>query len=69
MNEEIQRTTKMKIKDKEFSKELVEVLMGEEGTESLKEEWSPIAEAIENPDRLPFLVSEIMEIEKTKELR
>ena len=69
MNEEIQRRSKIKIKDKEFSKELVEVLMGEEGTESLEEEWIPVAEAIEHPDRLPFLVSEIMDMEKTKELR
>jgi len=69
MNEEIQRTSKVEIKDREFSKELVEVLMGEEGTESLEEEWMPVAEAIEDPDRLPFLVSEIMDMEKSKELR
>ncbi len=69
MNEEIQRTSKIKIKDKEFSKELVEVLIGEEGTESIEEEWIPVAEAIENPDRLPFLVSKIIDMEKTKELR
>lgn len=43
--------------------------MGEKDTESLKEEWIPIAEAIENPDQLAFLVSEIMDMEKTKELR
>jgi len=69
MNEEIQRRSMIKIKDKEFSEELVEVLMGEEGAESLEEEWMPVAEAIETPDRLPFLVSEIMDVEKTKELR
>jgi len=43
--------------------------MGEEGAESLEEEWIPVVEAIENPNRLPFLVSEIMDMEKTKELR
>ncbi len=69
MNEEIPRTSKIKVEGKEFSKELVEVLMGKKDAESLEEKWIPIAEAIENPDRLPFLVSEIMDIEKTKELR
>ncbi len=69
MNEEIQRKSKIKIKDKEFSKELVEVLNGEEGAESLEEKWTPVAEAIEDPNRLPFLLSEIMDMEKTKELR
>ncbi len=69
MNKEVQRKSKIKVQGKEFSKELVEILMGEKGTKSLEEEWIPVAEAIENPDRLPFLVSEIMDMEKTKELR
>ncbi|MBS3781907.1 MAG: hypothetical protein KGY66_03245 [Candidatus Thermoplasmatota archaeon] len=69
MNEEVQRSPKIEIRDKKFSRELVQILMGDENADSLKEEWLPIAEAIEDPDRLPFLVSEIMDMEKTKELR
>ncbi len=69
MNKETQKTSKVEIQDKKFSRELVEVLMGERGTKNLKEEWFPLAEALEYPDRLPFLVSEIMDLEKTKELR
>ncbi|MEF8832470.1 MAG: hypothetical protein V5A66_03005 [Candidatus Thermoplasmatota archaeon] len=69
MNEEAQKISKMEVQDREFSRELVEVLIGEEDADSIEEEWIPIAEAIENPDRLPFFVSEILEMEKTKELR
>ncbi len=69
MNEEKQRTSKVEIKEKEFSRELIEVLVGEEGAVDLEEGWLPVAEALEEPDRLPFLVSEILELEKTNELR
>lgn len=69
MNEEAQKISKIEVQDREFSRELVEVLIGEEDADSIEEEWIPIAEAIENPDRLPFFVSEILEMEKTKELR
>ncbi len=69
MNEEVQRKSKIDVQGKEFSKELVEILTGEEGAESLEKEWVPVAEAIEYPDRLPFLISKIMDMEKTKELR
>ncbi len=69
MAEEVRNTSKIVVGDKEFSKETVEVLSGERGAEELKEEWIPVAEAVERPDDLPFLVSDILEIEKTKELR
>ncbi len=61
--------TYIKLKDSEFSKETIEMLKGEEGVEELNEEWLPVAKAIENPERLPFLVAEILEMEKSKELR
>ncbi|MFP4000916.1 MAG: hypothetical protein ACLFU5_03330 [Thermoplasmata archaeon] len=69
MNKENTESSKIKIQDKEFSRELVDVMMEEEGAETLNEEWLPVAEAIEDPERLPFLVSKIMDLEKTKELR
>ncbi|MFP4141766.1 MAG: hypothetical protein ACLFSM_07070 [Thermoplasmata archaeon] len=69
MNKENTESSKIKIQDKEFSRELVDVMMEEEGAETLNEEWLPVAEAIEDPERLPFLVSKIMDLEKIKELR
>lgn len=69
MVEEAKNSSKITIKGKDLSKKTVEILMGEKGAEELKEEWLPVAQAVERPDELPFLVSEILELEKTKELR
>ncbi len=69
MVEEAKNSSKITIKGKELSKKTIEILMGEKGAEELKEEWLPVAQAIERPDELPFLVSKILELEKTKELR
>ena len=57
------------IDGEEYSKETVEVLMGEKGTEGLKDEWKPIAKALSCPKELPFLLEDIVDIENDKKLR
>jgi len=52
-----------------LSKGIVEVLMGEKGEETLKEEWIPVAKALDDPKELPFLMDQILDIEATDELR
>lgn len=57
------------IDGEEYSKETVEVLMGEKGTDGLREGWKPIAKALSHPKELPFLLEDIVDIENDKELR
>lgn len=59
----------VEIDGKKFTKRIIEVIIGEREVEELKEDWLPIAEALEHPDRLPFLVSDILKVEKTSKLR
>ncbi len=59
----------MEIDGKRFTRRTIEVLQGEEGVEDLRDEWIPIAEALDYPEKFPFLVSDILDVEKSKELR
>ncbi|MEF8874440.1 MAG: hypothetical protein V5A88_07205, partial [Candidatus Thermoplasmatota archaeon] len=52
-----------------FKQHTVEVIMGEEGTEELKEGWLPIAEALQYPERFSLLLDDILDVEKTSGLR
>lgn len=62
---------KIKIGDREFSQETIDLITGEKGSQAqeVKDEWIPILGAIEEPEELPFLISDIVEIEPTEELR
>ncbi len=63
------RNKYFEIDDVKVSRETVEVLMGVKGTEEFTEDWSPVIKAIDDPDELPFLLSDIDELEATDELR
>ncbi len=52
-----------------FKQHIIDVIMGEEGAEDLKEGWLPIAEALQYPERFPLLLDDILDVEKSKELR
>ena len=60
---------RVKIGEESFSKEIIELLSGEENSEELKDEWIPLAKALDNPDDLPFLLSKIKYLESDDELR
>ncbi|MFW5898729.1 MAG: hypothetical protein ACOCT7_02610 [Candidatus Saliniplasma sp.] len=64
-----QSKDRIEINGEKFSKDIVAILSGEEEVEDLKEEWAPVARAIEEPEKLPFLLSDIKELESTEELR
>ncbi|MFO7792451.1 MAG: hypothetical protein R6W73_05640 [Candidatus Saliniplasma sp.] len=52
-----------------ISKNVISILEGEEGAKDLNEEWVPIAISIEEPEKLPYLISDIKELEPTEDLR
>lgn len=52
-----------------FTQHMIDVIMGEEGAEDLKEEWLPIAEALQHPERFPLLLNDILDVENSSELR
>lgn len=60
---------RLNIDGEEYSRETVEVLMGEKEVNELKEEWKPVAKALSNPKELPFLLDDIVDIGNDKELR
>ena len=60
---------KIEIDGENISKQVVELLAGEKGSEDLKDEWIPVAKAIDEPDELPYLISDIQELEGDEELR
>ena len=64
-----QSKDQIEIDGEKFSKDVVSILAGEEKADELNNEWIPVAKAIEEPEKLPFLLSDIKELESTEELR
>ncbi len=64
-----QSKNQIEIDGEKLSKDVISILAGEEEAEDLNEEWVPVAKAIEEPEKLPFLLSDIKELESTEELR
>ncbi len=52
-----------------FKQHILDVIMGEEGADDLEEGWLPIAEALQYPERFPLLLNDILDVEKSSELR
>lgn len=60
---------RIKIGDEYLSKEIISILAGEKDSEEIKEEWIPLAKALNDPEDLPYLLSEIKDIEANDDLR
>ena len=60
---------RIKIEDEYLSKEIISVLAGEKDSEKIKDEWIPLAKALNDPEDLPYLLSEIKDIEANDDLR
>jgi hypothetical protein len=60
---------KIKVHQKEFSKEVVELLAGKRGATNVSKTLLPVLEAIDNPKELPFLLEEINGMKPNDEIR
>ncbi|MFP4609166.1 MAG: hypothetical protein ACLFNY_06260 [Candidatus Aenigmatarchaeota archaeon] len=69
MNSKNRNTDHVEINDKKIPRKIIEVLEGEKGEEELREEWIPIAEALKDPEEFPFLLSDILKVKRSRELR
>ncbi|MGM0404945.1 MAG: hypothetical protein ACQEQM_02235 [Thermoplasmatota archaeon] len=64
-----QSKNQIEIDGEKFSKDVVSILAGQEEADEFNNEWIPVTKAIEEPEKLPFLLSDIKELESTEELR
>ncbi len=62
-------TRHIEIDNKKISQRTLEVIKGEKGIDEIKEDWIPIAKALEYPEEFPFLLSDILKVKKDVELR
>lgn len=60
---------KIEINGRKVSQETIDLVTGERDSKEVKDEWIPIVEVIEDPEELPFQISQISELEATDELR
>ncbi|MGM0509936.1 MAG: hypothetical protein ACQESD_02260 [Thermoplasmatota archaeon] len=63
------KNRKFEVDDVKVSRETVEVIMGEKGTDEINEDWNPVIKAIDDPDELPFLLADIDGLEASDDLR
>lgn len=60
---------KIKVHDKMFSSEAVELMAGKRGATTVDKSILPVLEVIDSPGELPFLLERINDLENTEMLR